>query len=100
MMEFTGERFVPTELGELSLEHWHRYAWCRQAVRGLQVLDVACGEGYGTALLAQTALSVHSVDISAEAVAHARTHYGQLGNAVFAQASRPNCLSRMRTSMP
>lgn len=87
MMEFTGERFVPTELGELSLEHWHRYAWCRQAVRGLQVLDVACGEGYGTALLAQTALSVHGVDISAEAVAHAQIEYGHLGNAAFEQAS-------------
>lgn len=87
MMEFTGERFVPTELGELSLEHWHRYAWCRQAVRGLRVLDVACGEGYGSALLAQTALSVHGVDISADAVAHARTEYGHLGNAAFEQAS-------------
>jgi GT2 family glycosyltransferase/SAM-dependent methyltransferase len=86
-MEFTGERFVPTELGELSLEHWHRYAWCRQPVRGLRVLDVACGEGYGSALLAQTALSVHGVDISAEAVAHARAEYGNLDNVAFERAS-------------
>ena len=87
MMEFTGERFVPTELGELSLEHWHRYAACLGAVAGLSVLDVACGEGYGSALLSRSAREVTGVDISAEAVAHARTQYAERGNVRFEAAS-------------
>ncbi|UNK48881.1 glycosyltransferase [Lysobacter sp. S4-A87] len=85
-MDFSGERFIPTELGELSLEHWHRYAWCRNAMKGLRVLDVACGEGYGSALLASVAESVVGADISEEAVAHARAHY-PLDNVEFVQAS-------------
>ena len=87
MIEFTGERFVPTESGELAYEHWHRYAWCQEVVRGLDVLDLACGEGYGSALLAATAGSVQGVDISAEAVAHARRRYADGRNLVFHEAS-------------
>ena len=34
MIDFTGERFVPSEVGALGFEHWHRYAACRALVRG------------------------------------------------------------------
>ena len=37
--------------------------------------DIACGEGYGSSLLSQTASSVAGVDISADAVAHASEAY-------------------------
>ena len=87
MIPFTGERFIPAELGELSLEHWHRYAACGAAVAGLDVLDVACGEGYGSALLARSARSVVGVDISGEAIAHARAEYAAVGNVRFEAAS-------------
>ncbi len=87
MIEFTGERFVPSELGELSMEHWHRYASCAGIVRGLKVLDVACGEGYGSSLLARSAASVSGVDISVEAVAHAQAEYGGVQNLSFIRAS-------------
>ena len=70
-MEFTGERFLPTLSGEIRHEHLHRYAWCRRLVGGKKVLDIACGEGYGSAMLARDALSVIGMDISAEAVEHA-----------------------------
>ena len=80
MIEFTGERFVPTEAGEIALEHWHRYAWAREALKDLRVLDIACGEGYGSALIAQVAAFVQGADISADAVAHARARYGIYGN--------------------
>ncbi|GAA5070544.1 methyltransferase domain-containing protein [Lysobacter panacisoli] len=86
-MDFTGERFLPTEVGELSMEHWHRYGWCSPVLKGLKVLDVACGEGYGSALLARSAAQVVGVDISGEAVAHARAAYGDIGNLSFEQAS-------------
>jgi SAM-dependent methyltransferase len=39
------------------------------------VLDVACGEGYGSALLSQLAVHVTGVDIAEDAVAHARASY-------------------------
>ncbi len=74
-MEFTGERFVPTQDGRIRLEHYHRYAILQNAVKGKRVLDVACGEGYGSALVAASAQSVVGVDISQDAVEHARVTY-------------------------
>jgi len=84
-MEFTGERFVPTEAGEIRHEHLHRYAWCRALARGKAVLDIACGEGYGSAMLAQTAASVIGIDISDEAVAHAAHTYAGIANLNYRQ---------------
>jgi len=84
-MEFTGERFVPTEAGEIRHEHLHRYAWCRALARGKTVLDIACGEGYGSAMLAQTAASVIGIDISDEAVAHAAHTYAGIANLSYRQ---------------
>lgn len=75
-LEFTGERFTPECVREIFYEHWHRYGWARRLVRGLDVLDCACGEGYGTHLLAATARSATGVDVDADSVAHARTRYG------------------------
>jgi SAM-dependent methyltransferase len=46
-------------------------------VAGKRVLDIACGEGYGTAaLLRAGAASVIGVDVSAETCAHAARRYG------------------------
>jgi GT2 family glycosyltransferase/SAM-dependent methyltransferase len=74
-MKFTGERYVPTEAGEIRHEHLHRYAWCTRLVEGKDVLDIACGEGYGSAMLARHALSVKGVDIADSAIQHARLTY-------------------------
>ncbi|MFO1395947.1 MAG: methyltransferase domain-containing protein [Burkholderiales bacterium] len=86
-LSFTGERFLPAVTGEIAHEHWHRYAFARRWVAGRRVLDVACGEGYGSALLASVAQHVTGVDISPEAVAHARSAYGARGNVTFEVAS-------------
>jgi len=86
-LEFTGERFVPGIAGEIAHEHWHRYAFARRYVVGKRVLDVACGEGYGSALLAGVAGSVTGIDIDAGAVAHARQRYSALANVGFAEGS-------------
>lgn len=74
-MEFTGERFVPEVHGNIELEHLHRYLLASKLVLGKDVLDIASGEGYGSAMLAKLARKVTGVDISEEAVAHARTKY-------------------------
>ena len=75
MIEFTGERFIPAESGEIRYEHMPRYGWAAGLCEGLEVLDIASGEGYGSALLARHAKSVVGVDISEEAVAHAQGVY-------------------------
>jgi len=87
MIEFTGERFVPTEHGVIRQEHLHRYAWCLPLVEGKDVLDVASGEGYGSAMLASKARSVRGVDISHDAVNHAAERYAALGNLQYLQGS-------------
>ena len=58
-LPFTGERFVPGTKGEIWIEHWHRYHFAARWAAGKRVLDVACGEGYGTALLARVARARH-----------------------------------------
>jgi len=74
-LEFTGERFTPECVREIWYEHVHRYVFAGDLVRGKTVLDAACGEGYGSAYLARTARSVLGVDISEDAIAHARSRY-------------------------
>jgi GT2 family glycosyltransferase/glycosyltransferase involved in cell wall biosynthesis/SAM-dependent methyltransferase len=74
-MDFTGERYLPEIGGEMRLEHLHRYVWVAEYCEGCAVLDVACGEGYGSSLLARRARSVIGVDISAEAIRHAAARY-------------------------
>lgn len=84
---FTGERFLPGVIGEIAYEHCHRYAFARRYVAGRRVLDAACGEGYGSALLAGVAQSVVGVDIDAEVVAKAAARYGKPGKLSFEEAS-------------
>jgi len=85
-LEFTGERFIPGTPGEIWHEHWHRYHFAAPLVAGLDVLDVACGEGYGSALLAARATRVIGADIAPSAVEHARARYAAVANLEFRQA--------------
>ena len=73
---FTGERFLPSVSGEIAYEHCHRYAFARRFVAGARVLDAACGEGYGSALLAKVAASVVAIDIEPQVVIAATARYG------------------------
>jgi SAM-dependent methyltransferase len=65
---FTGERLTTAIGGQVQIEHYHRYLFARSLARGLDVLDVASGEGYGSALLAQIARSVVGVEYSGSTV--------------------------------
>jgi SAM-dependent methyltransferase/glycosyltransferase involved in cell wall biosynthesis len=82
----TSERFHVGQRGEIEFEHYHRYLFASQFCNGRDVLDVACGEGYGGFLLSQVARSVVGIDIDNTVVEYAAKTYGsdKLG---FAQGS-------------
>ena len=65
-------------------EHLKRYEFATGYVAGKDVLDIACGSGYGSAMLADAgAKSVTGVDLSPEAVESATANFGR-GNVRFA----------------
>jgi SAM-dependent methyltransferase len=74
-LRFTGERLTTAYGGQTEIEHLHRYLVAREWCRDKDVLDVASGEGYGTALLAQVARRAVGVEIASEAVDHASEAY-------------------------
>jgi SAM-dependent methyltransferase len=76
-LELTGERTLPDVVEE---NYWYRrhlavYEWIGERVGGMSVADLACGEGYGSDLLARTAADVVGVDANPEAHEHARARY-------------------------
>ena len=77
ILEFTGERFTPQCVREIWYEHYHRYAFAKRLVADKSVLDIACGEGYGSHILAQYAKTVVGIDIDGVSVAHAKTQYNR-----------------------
>ena len=72
---FTGERLTSALDGQTQIEHYHRYLFARSLCAGLDVLDVASGEGYGAAQLAQVARSVVGVEYSAATVRSAAANF-------------------------
>lgn len=76
-LAFTGERFTTAVKGQIEVEHLHRYMQARGLCRNRDVLDVASGEGYGSALLAQVARRVVGVEIDPLVVAHANLAYNR-----------------------
>jgi SAM-dependent methyltransferase len=79
-LHLTGERTLPDVPEE---NYWFQrhlvvYEWIAQRVHGLRVVDLACGEGYGSDVLARTAASVVGVDANPEAFEHARAKYKQV----------------------
>jgi len=95
-LETTGERFIPELRGDIAYEHLHRYAIALPFIKGKRVLDIACGEGYGTALMGEKASYVLGVDLNAEVVAYARKRYRYLPNVEFreGQCERIPCADR------
>lgn len=80
-LELTGERTLPDVPAE---NYWFRrhlavYEWIARRCAGLDVVDMACGEGYGTDVLATHATRVTGVDANPDAYEHARLKYTRPG---------------------
>jgi 2-polyprenyl-3-methyl-5-hydroxy-6-metoxy-1,4-benzoquinol methylase len=86
VLAFTGERFTPECVREIAYEHWHRYAFAMSLAKGKRVLDAACGEGFGAALLASVATQVQALDIDQASILHAQQRYAMHHNLSFSQA--------------
>ena len=76
-LELTGERTLPDVPEE---NYWYRrhlvvYEWIGARTVGKRVVDMACGEGYGSEVLSRGAASVVGVDANPEAHDHARLRY-------------------------
>ena len=76
-LSLTGERTLPDVPEE---NYWFRrhlvvYEWIARRAAGRDVVDLACGEGYGAAVLARSARTVVGVDANPEAFEHARLKY-------------------------
>jgi 2-polyprenyl-3-methyl-5-hydroxy-6-metoxy-1,4-benzoquinol methylase len=76
-LSLTGERTLPDVPAE---NYWFRrhlvvYEWIAARAHGRRVVDLACGEGYGSAVLSRTARFVVGVDANPEAFDHARLKY-------------------------
>jgi 2-polyprenyl-3-methyl-5-hydroxy-6-metoxy-1,4-benzoquinol methylase len=76
-LPLTGERTLPDVPEE---NYWYQrhlvvYEWIAAQLGGKRVVDMACGEGYGSSVLAGTAASVVGVDANPEAHEHARLRY-------------------------
>ena len=76
-LKLTGERTLPDLPQE---NYWYRrhlavYEWIGERVGGRRVVDMACGEGYGSDLLARSAAGVVGVDANPEAHEHASLRY-------------------------
>ena len=72
------ERLVPGTLAWtlFSFEHQQRYLFFAERCKGLDVLDIACGVGYGSKILADGGSKyVLGIDISEDAVYYAEQNY-------------------------
>ena len=66
------------------LSHLHRYRFAvSQIAAGATVADLACGTGYGSAMLAEECATVFGADIDFSALHAARARYQALGNVSF-----------------
>lgn len=77
VLKLTGERTVPgiPEENYWFQRHVVAYRYAAGLVRGTEVLDAGSGEGYGAAILADSASSVTGVDLEQEVVEHAAARY-------------------------
>jgi SAM-dependent methyltransferase len=76
-LALTGERTLPDvpEENYWFQRHLAVYEWIAARTHGRRVVDLACGEGYGSAVLGRAAASVVGVDANPEAFEHARAKY-------------------------
>jgi len=78
MMDHGAERQVSPTLAGIRHDHVARYRWAAALLmHSSEVVDFACGCGYGTQVLADAGHRAIGFDASREAIDFARTYYGR-----------------------
>lgn len=79
-MLLNGERQVAPDLSGIRRDHLARYEFAVKVLGDSQrVIDLACGVGYGSKILADAGHAVVGIDRESEAVAYAKQHYTTSG---------------------
>jgi 2-polyprenyl-3-methyl-5-hydroxy-6-metoxy-1,4-benzoquinol methylase len=73
--KFTGERLIPEVISEDTFLHLHRYAIAFDYIIDKEVVDIACGEGYGSFLMSKYAKNVTGIDIDEDTIINANSKY-------------------------
>lgn len=73
--KWTGERLETFIQTRDTIDHLHRYAIVMDYIKDKVVLDIACGEGYGSNLMSERAQYVYGVDIDNETILKAQKKY-------------------------
>jgi len=75
----TGERILLERESPLMIaRHFCAYKYAQSLVGGKEVLDIGCGEGYGSDFLAGSAKSVLGIDYDAAIIDYAKDKYQKL----------------------
>jgi SAM-dependent methyltransferase len=96
-----GERQVAPTLDGIRADHVNRYKWAAKRLRELRaehVIDLACGVGYGTQILAEAGCYVWGHDRDQRAIEYARQHYAH-ERALFAVADAADKISGIRDAV-
>lgn len=89
----TGERILlEKETPQMIARHFCAYKFAREHVLNNAVLDIGCGEGYGSSFLAETAKEVTAIDYNKEIIDYAKDKY-QKGNLKFYALDTKDLLS-------
>lgn len=73
----SGERQVATRVADVRADHRARYEWAAKTLPPASyVIDLGCGIGYGSRILAEAGHKVFAVDIDAETIEFAKAHHG------------------------
>jgi 2-polyprenyl-3-methyl-5-hydroxy-6-metoxy-1,4-benzoquinol methylase len=104
LLEYTGERVIPELMkptNGMLLEHIARYYFCTPYMKG-RVLDIACGSGYGTHMIAKTCKSdiesILGVDIDPATIEYAqKTYYHPISQFEVVDAMDPELPEKLGT---
>ena len=94
----TRERLIAIDQNQSSVlfaRHVAAYKFCAQYCLGKRVIDIGCGDGYGTNLLSKYASEVVGIDMDKATIVHAHEQYTKK-NITFAVGdaeSLPGCIT-------
>lgn len=89
-MKFTGERCIIGKSGKcLEKRHLDRYKFALSYTKNKVVLDIACGTGFGSKILAKNSKKVIGIDISNESITYAKQNFS-LRNINFIRGDATN----------